>query len=53
MLFDTISRVDDGTEDGGSTEMGVTCKSSITPITIVGLIARVIMVTKLQYKLPN
>ncbi len=49
MIFDTISRVDDGTEDGGSTEMGITCKSSNTPITIIGFLAEVIMVTKLQY----
>lgn len=49
MIFDTISRVDDGTQDGGSTEMGITCKSSNTPITIIRLLAEVMMVKKLQY----
>jgi hypothetical protein len=53
MLFDTISRVDDGTGDGGRIERGITCKSSITPITNIGLKAQVIMATKLQYLLPN
>ena len=49
MIFDAISRVDDGTEDGGNSEMGITCKSSNTPIDIIGLLAQVIKVTKLQY----
>lgn len=45
VIFDGISRSDGNTEDGGSTVMGITCKSSNTPITITSLLADVIMVT--------
>ena len=49
VIFDRISRIDGSTEDGGNTVMGITCKSSNTPINITSLLAEVIMVTKLQY----
>jgi hypothetical protein len=45
VIFDRISCIDGSTEDGGNTVMGITYKSSNTPINITSLLADVIMVT--------
>jgi hypothetical protein len=54
VIFDRISRID-GTEDGGNTVMGITCKSSNTPINITSLLAAghktaILVTTCLSYK---
>jgi hypothetical protein len=49
VIFDRISRIDGSPEYGGNAKVGVTCKSSNTPINVTSLLAEVIMVTELQY----
>lgn len=49
MVYLIEFRIDGSTEDGGNAMLGVTCKSSNTPINVTSLLAEVMMVTKLQY----
>lgn len=41
VIIDRISRIDGSTEDGGNAMVGVTCKSSNTPINVTSLLAEV------------